>query len=410
MQLEKVFNLIGQSKVEYDKYKEILDTLFLPQQGKLLLEAIGLFYTTYGTDSINWEDFRTWFHVIYPAKMSATDHHIYDTILDSVVANQGSSDLVEKLHRLNLVREIQAICTGIENDDPNLSLDSIPAAIEKYTSSHAGLQGTPSHLVQMNVSDLISLVIQGHGIEWRVELLNQSVGQVHDSDFILIVKRPETGGTTFLTSEFTHMLHQLPPGKDAIIFNNEEGGNKVGLRVIQSALNLTSPEIALDPLGASSAYDQYLGGRNIYVYDKPGMSYRDINQVLKQLPSCWLIGINVLDKIVGFSKMEDTARYRKLAEWARNLAKEHGTVMAVAQADVSAEGKQYLDQSQVYGSKTGVQGEADVMIMIGCDPNVDKWRYFSVAKNKKPSTGRMQPHLRHGRFPVEFDGERGRFN
>ena len=86
--------------------------------------------------------------------------------------------------------------------------------------------------------------------------------------------------------------------------------------------------------------------------------------------------------------------------------------MSIIQADGSAEGQRWLNQSQLYGSKTGVQGEIDVLLMIGKteEPGHEEQRFIHVAKNKKPTTGRMDPRVKHGKFIVDFDEERGRYN
>ena len=86
-------------------------------------------------------------------------------------------------------------------------------------------------------------------------------------------------------------------------------------------------------------------------------------------------------------------------------------MFVVAQADASAEGVRWLDQSQLYGSKTGMQGEADVQLMIGKDnePGHEGDRFISIVKNKTSGGPRCNPSLRHGKFEVTFDGERARF-
>ena len=36
-------------------------------------------------------------------------------------------------------------------------------------------------------------------------------------------------------------------------------------------------------------------------------------------------------------------------------------------------------------------------------------RWLNICKNKKPTTGRMNPQLKHSVHPVDFDIERGTF-
>jgi hypothetical protein len=86
-------------------------------------------------------------------------------------------------------------------------------------------------------------------------------------------------------------------------------------------------------------------------------------------------------------------------------------VICIHQADASAEGVKWLNQSQLYGSKTGVQGEADVLIMIGAthEPGDENRRYISICKNKLPGGPRTEIALRRGKHEVMFDGDIARF-
>jgi len=398
-----VFN----TRANYDKYFKYVSGYHLLKETREILEEIEAYYKQYPKeDTLNWNTLRSYIHIERHPTWDLPKHQIADSIIDGVIAAGYDPTVVAKLNESTVAELLKGIAQEAIDKPSTGKLDKAGELLEEYNKT---LVPETNHFVDMDVASLVNSVIKGDGIEWRLEGLNISVGQVHSSDFIIIGKRPETGGTTFLTSEFTHMLKQLPPDKAAIIFNNEEGGDKVGLRVIQSALGIDSKTIEADPVKVTQDYDAYLGGRKIYVYDKPGMSVHDIRKVLKQHPECWLIGINVLDKLSGFSKLDEVGRYRKLAEFARTIAKEHGAVMAIAQADAGAEGVQYLDQTQLYGSKTGVQGEADVLLMIGKDHNTPDTRYISVAKNKKPTTGRMQTTQRHAKFPCKFLEDIGRF-
>ncbi len=212
-----------------------------------------------------------------------------------------------------------------------------------------------------------------------------------------------------MPSEFTYMLDQLPPDKHAIIFNNEEGGDKLGFRCMQSALNMSTGDMCADAEDTKRLWKMYLGNKRLDIYHDTTFSRLDVQAVLAK-EEYWLIGINVLETVSAYHKYDAVERRQKLAEWCRGLADKHGVVMSVMQAGESAEGVKWLNQSQLYGSRTGVQGEIDVLLMIGKEHNNETQRFFHVAKNKKPTTGRMDPRLKHGKFIVAFDEERGRYN
>jgi hypothetical protein len=85
-------------------------------------------------------------------------------------------------------------------------------------------------------------------------------------------------------------------------------------------------------------------------------------------------------------------------------------VLAIVQADPTAEGMQYIPQDRIYKSKTALQGEADALVMIGTDENIqDNVRYIHVAKNKIPPAPCTDIKCKHIKSQVKFDMDTGRF-
>jgi hypothetical protein len=247
-------------------------------------------------------------------------------------------------------------------------------------------------------------------LKWRLLELNKSVGPICKGDLIIVGKRPEVGGTTFLTSEMTHMVSQMPEGSRAVLFNNEESRHKVVARLIQSGLNMTVMDMAANPKDTLDKWRLFLGTREIDVVHDTALSLRTIEAVLKR-HEYGLIGINVMWKLQGHKRLEEYQRFHAIAQWARNVADHHAPVIGVWQADGTGEGVPWLNQSQLYGSKTGVQGEADVLLMIGAshEPGKQDERYISVVKNKMPGSSDTDPKFRRGQFTVGIDPEKGRF-
>ena len=94
------------------------------------------------------------------------------------------------------------------------------------------------------------------------------------------------------------------------------------------------------------------------------------------------------------------------ANWGREIAKAYAPVITVHQADGTAEGVQWIDMSQLYMSKTGIQGEADAIITIGRQPDKGNARFMYIPKNKM--TGNV-PSLRNGKFEIEIVPDLARF-
>jgi hypothetical protein len=270
--------------------------------------------------------------------------------------------------------------------------------------------GFDDPLSPYDLNDVFESLSRSGGFHWRLPELNKAIGPICKGDFILVGKRPEVGGTTFLTSEFTHMIKDVPEGGNVVIFNNEESRSKVYARVIQSALGVTVMDMAGNRAKTLSDYHSFLGTKTFDVIHDTSLTTAKIEAVLKRKPYD-LIGFNVLWKVRPWGRnLEDYQSYQRVAQWGRKIADEYAPVVAIWQADASAEGVEYLDQSQLFGSKTGVQGEADVQLMIGATPEPGRQleRYINIVKNKIPASAGTDPLWRHGKFVVDMDAEIGR--
>ena len=93
---------------------------------------------------------------------------------------------------------------------------------------------------------------------WKFnEDLNKSVGPIRDGDLVIVAKRPEVGGTSFLASELTFMFEQMGD-KNAIIFNNEEAPDKIYTRLISAALGIDYRTLMGNPAKYTADYNAFL--------------------------------------------------------------------------------------------------------------------------------------------------------
>ena len=137
------------------------------------------------------------------------------------------------------------------------------------------------------------------------------------------------------------------------------------------------------------------------------MSVYDVETLVEKYD----VGLLIFDqlwKVHGFEKDagNEVTRQTMIFNWAREMAKKIAPVITVHQADGSAEGQKWIDMGQLYGSKTGVQGEADAIITIGRLPEEGDKRYLYIPKNKLDGNNQA---LRNGRFEIEILPEIGRF-
>jgi hypothetical protein len=215
------------------------------------------------------------------------------------------------------------------------------------------------------------------------------LGPIGKGDLILIGKRPEVGGTSFMISQFVHMVTQLPKGKNAIIFNNEEEPSKLYTRLIQAVTNVSVSDIIMAPTKYQQKYLDAMGDKKIDIH-RDTFTTKEVEQALST-EKYGLIAINTLLKIGNQYKAEDHDRLEVLGRWCRKLSSEYGPVMVIHQADLTAEGIKRLNQSQLYKSKTALQGECDIQLMIGASHDVLEYnlRWINVVKRKQIIGGNL---------------------
>lgn len=261
--------------------------------------------------------------------------------------------------------------------------------------------------VNMNLKELYDTQIQTPGLRWRLNFLNKSLGSLRKGDFGFIFARPETGKTTFLASEVTHMVSQTDG--HVLWFNNEEQGNKVGIRVFQAALGLNTGDLFRNVESKQNQYEVLTGNRIIILDFEDSSSKSKIEAVLKQYNPALII-FDQIDKIRGFKGERNDLELKQIYQWAREIAKTYAPVIAVSQASGEAEGKLFLTMDMVDGSKTAKQGEADWILGIGKEQdNTSRTRYFNISKNKLIGDADTSPDLRHGSSQVLIKPEIARY-
>lgn len=400
------------SKENYYKYKEYAQTGVLLNETRQIVKDFEEYYTLNPSDAdVNFTKFRLWYRMQKHPAWKTEKKELYDRILSEAETTDVDNVLKDRLLQLSFANDIASVCRKIKDGEGSSSINDVLKCVDDYNKA---VNKTSADIfnIPVNADIVKDSIPTGGGLDWRLHELNQSVGPLYKSDHIMIGKRPESGGTSLMVSEMVYMLPQLPEGKKAIIFHNEEGAYKVSARILQCALDRTTADIIADVPKTNADFEAYCNGRSIELYHNPDMTVYDVERKLSSGDYA-LIGFNILEKVHGFSKQNDQehARFAKVSAWARNLAVKYGVVFSIAQADYSAEGQKWMNQSQLMNSKTGVQGETDVLIMVGRDGDHanDDTRYISVVRNKKPvvPNGVMDPRYKYAQFETWFNHETG---
>lgn len=207
------------------------------------------------------------------------------------------------------------------------------------------------------------------------------------------------------------MAEQLPEDAGPILwFNNEEDSKKVSIRVRQASLGASLDRLLSNMEEAEKVYQRKTKGKIKIIRDTSFNSKWSIEKICKKYkPS--LIIFDQIDKINGFKADREDLMLGAIYQWARELAKQYGPVIAVCQAGSTGEGKRWLTMNDVANAHTAKQAEADWILGVGCihDTGWDMFRFLNISKNKLFGDTDSDPALRHGQIEVLIDPINARY-
>lgn len=317
--------------------------------------------------------------------------------------------LIESIIVGKLLRELSL--DAYEVAESKASMSALMEKIEKLKAITEGVQedGTTSdfEFITDDLEVLVNDSITKPGLRWRLNTLNRMLGSLRVGDFGFIFARPETGKTTFLASEVTHMATQADG--PVLWLNNEQMGSAVMLRCYQAALGVDMTTLFRDMASHKKRFMDMTHG-NIRLYDSGHIHKKTVEKLCKQLKPK-LIVFDQIDKIQGFASDREDLRLGSIYQWGRELAKDYAPAIGVCQADGTGEGQRWLTMAHVANAKTSKQAEADWILGIGKVPDVgyETIRYLHASKNKLVGDTDSDPTQRHGKLEVLINTNTARY-
>ena len=396
---ELIIKLFCTDKSYYDKYYKHINLNYIKINFvniyKLFL-VVANFYEKNNNNSISQSDLEIAYHSSYLLEDSERDElsNTLTRILKQDVNINNVTNYLNAHRKRCLAGELAKVALDVE--DGSAKIEDLLAKVTELEQEE--VTDVKANSVNMDLLDLHHSQIATSGLRWRLDWLNKSLGSLRKGDFGFVFARPETGKTTFLASEMTHMITQTDG--DILWFNNEEQGRKVAVRCYQAMFGVTNKELFDNKEEHYASYKDTIGNRlKIYDYEDSS-STNSIENILKATDPALII-FDQIDKIRGFKMDRHDLQLKALYQWAREIAKMHAPVIAVSQAGGTGENKLWLTMDDVDSSKTAKQGEADWILGIGKESdNTSNMRFLNISKNKLLGDGDTLPDLRHGNAQV----------
>jgi KaiC/GvpD/RAD55 family RecA-like ATPase len=375
----------------YTKYSSLALKLIRSDEPKEILRALDVCHEKSEKD-LSIEDLIVTLASCYPEKK----HTILIKIVESWKNTEYNPDLVvsyleEERKKSNA---FDIALKGLEYSEGRIEYSEFQALLN---DTQEPIEESEFKFTTDSLSELKDQTIARGGLKWRLKVLNRLLGPLPNGSFGFIFARPDTGKTSFLSSEIPYMASQLPQGRPVLWIANEEDPNIVKLRCYQSTFSLTEAQLFANLDSYERQFKAKLGGRLLINADSDCNNRRVIEQLI-ELHNPGMLVIDQLDNVEGFKDAEKREvmlglKYR----WAREIAlKNQIPVLAVTQAAGSGEGKKFLTMNDVEEAKTQKQKHADYILGIGRDVDNETMRYFHTSKDKLPLSDGKDPSMRHG--------------
>lgn len=392
------------TRENYTLYRNYLSESNLPKDILPVLRGIDLWYKN-NTDDPSLEDIA---NLTFAAGVPEKEQELIRGFLTGIGKADGSRSVKTLLERFKTER----ICTDLSLAayDASRGSKSVLEVLELAGKLSVEQPDEISYVTD-DLETILDDTVRVPGLRWRLNCLNRSLGSLRKGDFGFVFARPETGKTTFLASEVTHMAGQLGEDSGPVLwFNNEEQGKKVKLRCFEAALSATKARLLAETARAKAEYTKRTGNKIKIIDDDQTISRGFVESVCaKEKPS--LILFDQIDKIKGFKADREDLAMGAIYQWSRELAKKYSPVIGVCQADGTAEGEAWLHMGHVANAKTAKQAEADFILGIGKkhDPGLEFVRFINISKNKLIGDQDTMPGLRHSKLEVLIEPEIGRY-
>ena len=356
------------------KIKQTIDSAMEQYDKDITLEEIkALFFAENPTlTTAQRQSFNLAFHSMDKAEALGTDVAI---------------DVLSSLFRQVVGQEVANLGFDFVNGDKT-SLEPLRNLVNNYQDDF-----TPSiriTYVDNSIDNLIERASTSTKWQFNIPTLHHSVAGLDSGMLFVIGARSNVGKSSFHASLCAAPNGWAAQGARILILCNEEKPERVASRYMTAATGMTMHQIAEDKTQAHRYYDPIRD--NLKFVDATGRTMSWAEGVIKKhKPEILVLDIGskfVEDAVVG-SASNSAEALKANAIYARNLGKMYGClVVYCTQLSAEAEGKIVLSQAMIEGSKTGLAGESDLMILVARNPPMndqtedDGMRYLNIVKNK----------------------------
>ena len=337
------------------------------------------------------------------AQKQAFSHLFMQVNKQIPMGSDVAQEVLSKLFQQVVGEDIANLGFDYVNGDKT-SLEPLRMMLEQY-----GDDFTPNLRIEWEDIDIDTiLAMTDLESQWtfNIPTLTRKIEGVNAGHLIEVGARPNTGKTSFHASMIAGDNGFARQGARCVVLCNEESVHRVGMRYLTASSNMNQYEIKDNPKVAHERYSAVKD--NIKLYDSTGRDMAWVESIAKSFkPDVVILDMgDKFAKTAGFARQDEALKAN--AVHARMIAKQYNcAIFYMSQLSAEAEGKVILNQAMMEGSRTGKAAEADLMLLLAKNPDVEgeeeqsPQRHINVVKNKLSGW--------HGKIVCELDYKTARY-
>lgn len=389
------------SRAAYDKVAPHIQSTELTPAGGFWWQLIGEWYAR--DKHANRID-RTELAALADSRLSGTKHKatVAGFLLDlpDAVSADNSAQIALEIKRHNVGMELAAAIASHDNKKAG----KLHHQYGELMSATQLVGKRAQWQLAVPVEQLFDKVGQGNRIALAPDKLNSRIsGGALPGHHIVIFGRPEIGKSTV---SLNLAAVRAVKGSRVLYVGNEDQIDILKSRAVSRVTNMSWAEIEQDRTRAIRLYNDRGAEERLRFAQMAGGNAESLREQIDDFEP----DILVVDQIRNLEGGGDglVQNLEANGQVVRKLLIEYGMIgVSVAQAGGYAEGKLWLDMTDLDSSKTGLPGTADLMIGVGAnqDTLARNQRGLSLPKNKLSS----EPNAKEG-FLVEIDSTRSKIS
>lgn len=324
--------------------------------------------------------------------LTTAQKHTYEVAFHAIQKAEALSpdvaqDVLSNLFRQVVGQEVANLGFDFVNGDKT-SLEPLRSLINNYQDDF--MPSVRVTYVDNTIDNLLERASTNTKWQFNIPTLHHSVAGLDSGMLFVIGARSNVGKSSFHASLCAGPNGWASQGANILILCNEEKPERVASRYLTACTGMTMHQISEDKVQAHRFYDPIRD--NLKFVDATGRTMSWAEAVIKKhRPDIVVldIGSKFVEDAVAGSASNSAEALKANAIYARNLGKMYGClVVYCTQLSAEAEGKIVLSQAMIEGSKTGLAGESDLMILVARNPPMndqtedDGMRYLNIVKNK----------------------------